>query len=215
MEWHEETITDIFLLTVRPYVMFETFSKKHESRIGADWLWWWIDATGECFGMLVQAKRLHGDAGSSNKTIDFQYNNGEQLRALGMASDTLGVPAMYVLYMGDNAYRLPMTCGETEHTTDCERCSRWSVAMITWLLASMASSSGRDGASNAFMDAFPIEDLADPASDAVPIDDLNISDCEPELRAFLPRRRPGRDSSPRLCFGRCQRPGTECSRWTP
>lgn len=185
MEWHEETITDLFLLAARPYVMFETFSKHQESSTGADWLWWWVDASGECFGMLVQAKRLHGNAGSANKTLDFRYNSGQQLRALGTASDALGLPAMYVLYMGDNAYRLPMTCGEPEHTADCERCSRWSVAMITWLLASMASNSGRDGASNAFMNAFPVEDLVEPTADAVPIDDLNISDCEPELRAFL------------------------------
>lgn len=45
MEWHEETITDLFLLAARPYVMFETFSKHQESSTGADWLWWWVSTS--------------------------------------------------------------------------------------------------------------------------------------------------------------------------
>lgn len=186
MAWHEETVTDLFLLAARPYVLFETFTKqKEEPALGADWIWWWVDDTGECFGMLVQAKRMHVDQ-AGNKTIDFRYKSGEQLRRLGAASDALGVPAMYVLYLGDNDYRSPLTCGEPDHAAvDCEACNRWSVAMMTWLLASMVSSSGRDGASAAFNDGFPLEDLADPERDRPPIRDLNLRDCAPELQAFL------------------------------
>ena len=186
MNWHEETITDVFLLAAHPFVLFETFSKQREEpAVGADWLWWWADSTEECFGMLVQAKRLHGESGSRNKSIDFRYKKGEQLRRLGEASDAIGVPAMYVLYMGDNDYRLPMTCGEPGHTVSCDPCSRWSVAMITWLLASLVSNSGRDAANAAFNDGFPLEDLADPSKDTAPIDDLNLRNCAPELRTFL------------------------------
>jgi hypothetical protein len=186
MTWSEETVTDNFLLAAMPFVAFEQFTKqKEEPEVGSDWIWWWVDQSGECFGMLVQAKRLRGNAGKPNNTVSFRYKGGEQHRALLNASDVLGVPAAYVVYMGDNAYRLPMTCRQADHTNDCERCSRWSVAVLSWLLADLSSASGRDGANTVINDGCPLEDVADPAGDAEPIPDLNLDKCDPELKHFL------------------------------
>ena len=35
------------------------FTRREEGVVGADCLWWWLDRNGECYGMLVQAKKLH------------------------------------------------------------------------------------------------------------------------------------------------------------
>jgi hypothetical protein len=55
--------------------MYADFTRHEEAAVGADWLWW-VDDASECFGMLVQAKRLH--CKGNTWTIDFQANKGEQ-----------------------------------------------------------------------------------------------------------------------------------------
>jgi len=65
--WHETTITGIVLQHAHPTVKFVDFNQRQEGATGADWLWWWVDATGEAFGMLVQAKRLKETFGRSRR----------------------------------------------------------------------------------------------------------------------------------------------------
>lgn len=75
LSWNEETITDLVLVDAAPLVTAIPFTKREEggpSGTGADWLWWWIGDDGECFGTLVQAKRLKKGA-SGRWRIDFGY----------------------------------------------------------------------------------------------------------------------------------------------
>jgi hypothetical protein len=70
--WSEEAVTAIAVTEGRPHVDVVEFNRNQEGRgpnaLGADYLWWWIDSqTGECFGMLVQAKRLKRGSSAAQK----------------------------------------------------------------------------------------------------------------------------------------------------
>ncbi|MFF9810734.1 DUF6615 family protein [Streptomyces coeruleorubidus] len=57
--WAEETVADLLLMAVHPELSYVSFNRYEEARIGADWLWWFVDsASHEAFGVLVQAKNL-------------------------------------------------------------------------------------------------------------------------------------------------------------
>jgi hypothetical protein len=155
--------------------------------IGADWLWWWVDGSGECFGMLVQAKRLHHRDGQPQ--LDFKYKGGQQMARLFSAAEQLQVPAVYALYFGGIEFRR-MVCSET-HSTDCERCRRASVSLITALQAELNSwGSPRDAANLAFQTSMPLEDFVNPAATG-PVRDFNLDDVQPGLREFLLRDQTG------------------------
>jgi hypothetical protein len=55
----EETISELLWVNAQPFVMCADFTHDEGKAVGADWLWWWVDGSGECLGMLAQAKRLH------------------------------------------------------------------------------------------------------------------------------------------------------------
>ena len=76
--WVEESVTDIAVHKGIPEVQVVQFNRQQEGGgIGADYLWWWLDqGSGECFGMLVQAKRLNRTA--SKWTIDIGHRDGKQ-----------------------------------------------------------------------------------------------------------------------------------------
>lgn len=187
--WHEETVTDLLLRAARPQVSYHPFHRWQEKRVGADWLWWWLDETGECFGMLVQAKRMHrhGD----RLEFDFRAGDGSQMTRLLAAADVLAVPAIYALYLGTPAWRAPVSCGARPHPQDCLRCRRATVSVLTGLQAQLASPSPRDGAGTVLTSAVPLEDLADPRCGTDPIYDLNLRDLDDELRAFMLQQQPG------------------------
>ncbi len=96
--WQEETVSEILWQAARPHVMYGDFTKRQEGVVGADWLWWWIDGSGEAFGMLVQAKRLHRIGG--RWTVGFRDKNGQQMADLFRTADLFQVPAAYVVYLG-------------------------------------------------------------------------------------------------------------------
>ena len=75
LTWKEETITDLYLGRVQPEVKVRAFTRIEEGRPGADWLWWFVDPDGTCFGMLNQAKRLKIDP--TGWRFDFDYRSGE------------------------------------------------------------------------------------------------------------------------------------------
>ncbi len=68
--WAEETATDILLAEASPDVSYWKFTKKRENAVGADWLWWWIDATGTSFGLLARPRSSSARAqvGTSTST---------------------------------------------------------------------------------------------------------------------------------------------------
>ena len=182
ISWREETISELLWVNAQPFVKCADFSRQEERELGADWLWWWVDRADECFGMLVQAKRLHHRNGQPQ--LDFRYNGGQQMRRLFRTAEQLQVPAVYSLYFGGVESR-GMRCGEG-HANDCERCHRASVSMITALQAELASGGSlRDAAALAFSASMPLEDLVDPAIAAGPVRDLNLREVEPDLREFL------------------------------
>ena len=138
ISWREETISELLWVNAQPFVRCADFSRHEENVVGADWLWWWVDDRGECFGMLVQAKRLHHREGQPQ--LDFRHNGGQQMTRLFSVADRLQVPAVYALYFGGIEFH-GMRCGK-RHTSNCARCRRASISMITALQAELASGSG-------------------------------------------------------------------------
>ena len=59
---NEETITNILMLrlqeTASPHLRIKSFSKKQESRTGADWEWW-LGTSGNWVGFRLQAKAIN------------------------------------------------------------------------------------------------------------------------------------------------------------
>lgn len=137
MSWMEEPVTEILLSRTAPQVRFATFTRMQESKVGADWIWWWVAPSGESFGMLVQAKRLNvqGDTWS----FKFDHNNGAQRRALFEAAAALEIAPIYSLYLGTQRYRGDASCGLESHTTqDCGNCSVLAVSLMPAVLAERA-----------------------------------------------------------------------------
>jgi hypothetical protein len=193
----EDTLTEILLsvAAVPGRVRYAQFNQNEEGLVGADWLWWFVDDTGEGFGLLVQAKRLKFE--HSQPTIDFGYQSGgeSQMDKLLRAADIFGVPAAYVLYCGDRAFRGDLTCGPEHSEVSCNLCDRAGVSIIAGLCASEAvknnapvavidlggSGAGRD----AFVASIPIEDLADARPTGLQIADPNLDVASEELTSFL------------------------------
>lgn len=114
--WSEEAVTAIAVTEGRPHVDVVEFNRNQEGRgpnaLGADYLWWWIDSqTGECFGMLVQAKRLK--RGSKGWLVDVSHREGKQLGDLLRTAENLDVPAVYAVYTGGLVFRKPLPCPTT------------------------------------------------------------------------------------------------------
>lgn len=186
--WHEQTVTDLLCEAANPFITYHQFNSKMERVVGADWLWWWVYATGECFGLLCQAKTLPPNG--NGWKIDFRYPNGtgDQMRNLFKTADLFEVPAAYMLYCGDIEYRGDLRCVPRHDPQPCGRCERASVSIVAGLLAEYVSVGVRpaEAATNAFHLSLPLEDLADPVGGLAPVMDLNIGGIgDTELRGFL------------------------------
>jgi hypothetical protein len=182
ISWREETISELLWVNAQPHVSCADFTHHEESVVGADWLWWWVDSHCECFGMLVQAKRLHHRHGQPQLYLN--CDGGWQMTRLLSAARELQVPAVYALYFGGTESRR-IVCSP-EHTSDCERCRRASVSLTTALQAQLNSlSSPRDAANMNFRASKPLEDFVTPAATDGPVKDLNLDEIEPRLREFL------------------------------
>jgi hypothetical protein len=137
LQWTEEPVTEILLSRTAPAVRFATFTRQEEAETGADWLWWWLAPNGECFGMLVQAKRLY--VNGSRWDFGFNYKSGLQRRSLFSAAEALDVAPVYSLYLGTQAYRAPAACGSDSHgQEDCPSCAALAVSQMPAILAESA-----------------------------------------------------------------------------
>lgn len=193
----EDALTEILLANAATpgRVRYAQFNQNQEGAVGADWLWWFVDVTGEGFGLLVQAKRLKFER--SQPTIDFGYQSGgeSQMDKLFRAADIFGVPAAYVLYCGDRSFRGDLTCGPEHSEVTCNLCDRAGVSIIAGLCASEAVKNnapvavidlgGSGAARDAFTASIPLEDLADARPTGLQVADPNLDVVSGELTSFL------------------------------
>ncbi|WP_228925292.1 hypothetical protein [Streptomyces sp. DH7] len=172
--WLETSATQVLLTTAWPRVDYQEFKASEETENGADWLWWWLDSDGTCYGILVQAKNLK-IAGTRRYTVDFGYKtkNDERLQIAKLikTADEWKVPAAYMLYCGDTEYRSKLECDRTHPAGSlCRDRDRAGVAAVSALVAQTAV--GLYGAQSgvaAFHDAVPVEDIASPDGIDAPI----------------------------------------------
>ncbi|MGC2652491.1 MAG: hypothetical protein WA317_02545, partial [Mycobacterium sp.] len=111
-----------------------SFTQRAESISGADWVWWWIDAT-SAYGMLVQAKRLTVNRGKWQ--FDFDYPNGTRTQRSRLMSTaaTLDLTPVYALYLGTTDYRNKERCPDGYQSGRCLACLKRSVSLMPALLA--------------------------------------------------------------------------------
>jgi len=185
--WMEDTATDLLLTKALPRIQFRRFTGSEEASNGADWLWWWVDRDGTCFGLLVQAKVLK--LLRKRWSIDFAYktknDDRTQISKLLKASDQFDVPAAYTLYCGDVDYRASIECDRIHQEQVCKERNRAGVAILSALLAqNTVALYGRDAGVPAFHDAVPLEDIAAPATPDVPIVPL-VKHVADDLAGYL------------------------------
>lgn len=209
--WHEEVVTAVAVTEGRPQIDVVEFSRNQEglgvNALGADYLWWWIDrATEECFGMLVQAKRLKRSG--SDWHVDVTHKEGKQLTDLIRTADELQVPAVYAVYTGGLVFREPLACQHDEGATDppdpsvaCLPCRKMAISMITAFQLTSGWYSPQVTAGLVLGEAVPVEDLVDPTVPSPPVWDLNLREItDPQLRDFLMKRQGGSREIARRIF---------------
>lgn len=180
--WYEVPVTQIVLAGAFPVAKFATFTQNEEATTGSDWLWWWLDDSGEAFGMLVQAKRL---LRKPNKwDVDFDFNKGAQRRALIETGRNLNVAPMYAIYEGTSEWRGGAFCRQKEHSNPCESCRRSTVSLVPAIVTDFAVEHDVQ-VSIAMDESLPLESIADPDVIIRQIWDSNIKDLEPDLAQFL------------------------------
>lgn len=200
--WSEEAVTAIAVTEGRPYVDVVEFNRNQEggglNALGADYLWWWLDShTGECFGMLVQAKRLK--LGPKGWLVDISHRDGKQLGDLLRTARALEVPAVYAVYMGGLVFRETLACFHEDQITppsrsasrpsskgDCLPCRKMAISMVTAYQLNTGWHDPKKTADLVVSESVPVEDLVDPDIPSPPVWDCNLKDLtDPQLREFL------------------------------
>lgn len=187
--WNEESATERLIMAAHPEVEYTTFSRAQEDVIGADWLWWFVDDSGEALGVLVQAKKL--TVGARSFSVDYKHpggkRKGKQMADLLAASDVFKVPAAYAVYCGDPAYRGgKRMCPATGRGDPCQRCERASVLFFPALAAQelLDQAPSKAGAVT-FEKGVPLEDAMDPAVPAAAVEDAFRHVVGEEFAALL------------------------------
>lgn len=118
----EETITEDLLLDIAmelPEITLKQFTRKEESRNGADWQWEWWFRGERWFGVRLQAKRLRVER-NGRQTYGLTYRiggDGElQARVLREQAREDQIAAAYVFYNGPelDLNSFPWGCGQLE-----------------------------------------------------------------------------------------------------
>ncbi len=186
--WVEESVTDIAIHKGLPEIRVVQFNRQQEGRgIGADYLWWWLDqVSGECFGMLVQAKRLYREG--ERWAVDISHRDGKQLGDLSRTANYFDVPAMYSVYTGGLVFRRDLSCFHDNDPADCVSCRRMAISVISDYQLRNVWESPVETATIVLKDSIPLEDLVDPTLGAGRVWDLNLLKIGPgELRDFFTR----------------------------
>ena len=206
--WVEESVTDVAVGEGIPFVKPVQFNRPQEGTLGADWLWWWLDSlSGECFGALVQAKRVKRSGGKWIVDVrhglqgvgDDPDSSISQYRRLLDTADYLEVPAVYAFYTGGRIFRRDLPCPHPARPAECISCQRMAITMLSAFL--VRSAWQPDALADVvFSEGVPLEDLADPSMPTGPIRDLNLPQIPPgKLRDFLLKEQAGpRDVAKRI-----------------
>jgi hypothetical protein len=191
--WAEETATDILLAEASPDVRYWKFTKRQETTVGADWLWWWIDTTGTSFGLLTQAKILKRR--STGWYVDFGYRRTKtestQIDKLLTSSVEFSVPAAHVLYCGTPAYRAGLDCRLAHPDgASCRDRDRAGVSIVPSIVPHyLMPRVGDNLAAEAFHWSLPLEDVADPNHPQPPLHPL--APVHPDIAEFMRRPQVG------------------------
>lgn len=202
LTWSEEAVTEVYLAAAHPTIRAAVFTRWEEARLGSDWIWWWVDGTGACFGMLVQAKRIHKLG--ERPVFDFGHTNthGLQRDLLRRAAGDLGVAAMYALYTGTPASRNGLCCSATHYEPTCTTCEPATVSVTSELLVRTYSST-RVPAEDVLAQALPVEhaviDHEAPTANRWIVGALGLDD---DLRQFLLTPQTGAKRVARSIFDR-------------
>jgi len=203
--WNEESATERLIMAAHPEAQYVVFSRAHEEAIGADWLWWFLDQSGECFGALVQAKKL--TVGQHSFSVDFKHpggpQKGKQLADLLAASDIFKVPAVYAVYCGDPAHRGgDKMCPTVDRGDPCQRCERASVLLFTALAAQeLLDEAPSKAGAIAFKKGVPLEDTIDPAVPAPEVSDVYRFAMDDGFAALLDNPQTGPRDIAKAMFG--------------
>jgi hypothetical protein len=182
--WVEESVTDVAVQKGIPEVRVVQFNRHQEGGgVGADYLWWWLDqSSSECFGMLVQAKRLNRSG--TKWTVDIRHRDGKQLGDLHRTAKHFEVPAVFAVYTGGRVFRRELPCLH-EKDPDCLSCRRMAISMISAYQLWASWQSPIDTATMVLNDSIPLESLVDSRFTAGTIRDLNLRSIgSPELRSW-------------------------------
>jgi hypothetical protein len=186
--WQEETVSELVWVNTRVDgrrpVRVANFTKFEESKVGADWLWWFVEGSGECYGMLVQAKRLKDERGQP--ALDLRYTRKgapDQMTTLFQAARDLYVPAVYALYFGPVEGR-GLRCGPA-HADSCEPCRRKTIAVFPGLRARLMPPDRAVSARHAFAECLALEDLADTTQNQEPARYIGVARLPEELQHWM------------------------------
>jgi hypothetical protein len=198
--WVEESVTDASIHKGLPQVRVIQFTRHQEGGgVGADYLWWWLDrSSDECFGMLVQAKRL--SRSNARWTIDVGHRGGRQFRDLLQTAEYFEVPAVFAVYMGGRVFRSALPCSH-DGEPDCRDCERMAISIIGAYQVSVSWESPADTAATVLSESLPLENLVDPETAPGAIWDVNMRHLGPELRQFLEDDQDGPRDVARRIFG--------------
>ncbi len=192
--WDERTVTHLLLAEAHEVgqIRYAEFTQPEEREVGADWIWWFIDRSNECFGMLVQAKTLSTTNGR-NYRINFGYRKSEQITRLCDNAKLLGVPPVYVLYCGDVTYRSSLGCTpQCEQPLICDECERKSVAVLPGIIAHKTMEYDRSKTARiAYQFASPLESIGEPAPKGRRLYLAWADVTDPALKSFLTRPQSG------------------------
>lgn len=181
--WSEETVSEIAIGAGLPFVKPIPFNRRQESAVGADWLWWWLDRSSEeCFGMLVQAKRIKHEG--KKWKLDVSHGSGKQQLSLIASAQQLEVPAIYSVYTGGMVLRQDLGCPH-RLPSPCSACTRMAITMMPAF--SLSPAWDQDAlAKLTFAEGVPLEDLGDPLKPVALVKDVNFRGLpDGELRNFL------------------------------
>jgi hypothetical protein len=184
--WVEESVTDVAVHAGLPEVRVVQFNRQQEGRaVGADYLWWWLaQDSSECFGMLVQAKRLRHESG--RWTLDIGHREGKQLGDLRRTANHFEVPAMFAVYTGGRVFRRDLRCFHGREARECLGCRRMAISVTSAYELWDTWESPGDTATMFLNYSIALEDLVDPELNAGKVWDVNLPKIgSGELRDFL------------------------------
>ncbi|MHA7663727.1 hypothetical protein [Mycolicibacterium sp. HS_4_1] len=186
LRWGEVGVTEIVTSRAAPAVTVAPFSQPAEAISGADWIWWWVDATA-AYGMLVQAKRVTVDGARWHFDFGYPRGSGRQRHQLLSTAQALDLIPVYALYLGTGDYRRWERCPDNHHAQGCLACVKRSVSLMPALLAEEALVTS---SSTTYARSIALEDVWTPESAPswlIP----PLAEFSPELLRFLTKPQNG------------------------